>query len=216
MGQSFKLTVQVPRQYESLLKERTGEYNGIPGRAIFDPYEEKRYFLEKRWGEGDNILLAFMMNPNKASHSYSDDTVDHLIRKSKTLNFDGLFVVNVSPVKKGSSKDLRMADFEFDKINWYFIKEAIQLCPLVFIGWGMTGQRGIKKQLKEKPLLAELINNHTLKMCYYDLITSTDKDKNAPRYYVPHPRPIPEQNKYENTGFTPLNPADFNKLFVYK
>ena len=53
---------------------KTGTFGGIPGKAIFNTNGTRRYFLEKRWEDGGNILTAIMTNPSNAAHNQTDDT----------------------------------------------------------------------------------------------------------------------------------------------
>ena len=52
----------------------TGTFGGIPGKAIFNTNGTRRYFLEKRWEDGGNILTAIMTNPSNAADNQTDDT----------------------------------------------------------------------------------------------------------------------------------------------
>lgn len=60
-----------------------GTYEDVLGKAIFNTSSTRRYFLEKRWNQGGNILTAIMMNPSNAAHNQTDDTVGQLIDIAK-------------------------------------------------------------------------------------------------------------------------------------
>ncbi len=156
-----------------------------------------------------------MMNPSKATHDDSDKTVDQLINKAKELNYDALYVVNVLPKICRRSKDLRMGDFNYDEINWFFISNSMLYSQLIFIGWGIIGQTGLKRQLKTNSSIANYFRLSINKICYYELLVSKNKNKYVPKYYVPHPRPIFGITKYEKSKFISFNSEDFSKLFVY-
>lgn len=199
---------QVYEANRDFLISSKGSKNGIKGRSIFSKDRKKRYFLEKRWGSDEkNVLVALMMNPSHADELAGDDTVDQLIRQAKNNDYDALYVLNLSPLKNPQSKNLRMGDFD-DDLNWKFIRAAFsQTDKDIFIGWGMKGQKGLKRQLKRNKETGEiysLLSKAAKRYVSYDIIASTSNSKYNPKYYVPHPRPIPSKNSYLNVPFKKL------------
>ncbi|MFP7442926.1 DUF1643 domain-containing protein [Bacillus infantis] len=198
------------------LSLKTGTYEGILGKAIFNMNGTRRYFLEKRWGDGENILTAVLMNPSNAAHNQTDDTVDQLIDVAKVqLGYDGLHVVNVSSIIDGSSSNVNSDQFAYESINWAFISEAISCGQAIFLGWGMKGQKGIIKQQNSQSEIINVFRNASNKLYAYEVLKSEDKKliKN-PIYYVPHPRPIFEKEKYSEHHIQPITALEFTRIFV--
>ncbi|WP_338542302.1 DUF1643 domain-containing protein [Paenibacillus tundrae] len=198
------------------LKVKEGFYNGISGKAVFSKNNNirKRYFLEKRWGQGTNVLTALMMNPSKAAHDNSDDTVNQLIEVAKNNNCDALYVVNVSSYIEGSSKKMKSDKFIFDNINWSYIEHAISESKIIFIGWGMKGQNGILQQIKKNRNVIRTLNEAKELIYAYEFVQSKNKKYiNKPFYYVPHPRPIWNKEKYRKQSLHKLTLVQFDRLF---
>ncbi|WP_036119313.1 DUF1643 domain-containing protein [Lysinibacillus sphaericus] len=207
--------------YESMKHKLTldegKDDNGIWGRAIFfkNSSINKRYFLEKRWSDGDKILVALMMNPSNATEKTSDATVDQLISQAKLQKYNALFVINLSAKVEGNSSKLRMPDFD-DDLNWSFIEAACNESKGdIFIGWGMKGQKGLKRQLKQNKIKStkyNILSQFKKRYVCYELKASTSKNKYDPKYFVSHPRPRHNKNMYLGQPFKPL--IEFDKVFV--
>jgi hypothetical protein len=198
------------------LSLKTGTYEGILGKAIFNTNGTRRYFLEKRWGNGGNILTAIMMNPSNAAHNQSDDTVDQLMDVANVqLGYDGLHVVNVSSIIDGTSRNVTSDQFAYDSINWTFISEAVSYGQATFLGWGMKGQKGIIKHLDSHSEIINVFRNASGKLYTYEVLKSKDKKFiNNPIYYVPHPRPLTEKEKYREHCIQPITDLEFTQIFV--
>lgn len=201
---------------ELIVKKGKDITNSIVGKSIFSKKRKvkKRYFLEKRWSDGNKILTAIMMNPSRANEVSGDETVNQIINQAKKFGYDALYVVNLSPFIEGSSSKLKMAAFNYDELNWEFIIAAIQGADKVFLGWGMKGQKGLKKQLKVNSSLYNELKNYGEKYVCYELILSTSKNKYDPKYYVPHPRPWKNKKIYLNKKFIDL--IELEAIFSYK
>ncbi|RAI84433.1 uncharacterized protein DUF1643 [Paenibacillus pabuli] len=194
---------------------KSGSINGTSGVAVFNTSCTNRYFLEKRWEQGENILTAIMMNPSKASHNETDDTVDQLISVAETQNCHALFVVNVSSHIQGTSSKTKVSHFDYEAINWLFVSNAILEAKMVFLGWGMKGQKGINKQQKLYPAIVNTFKTSIDKLYSYEVLKSEDKKFiENPIFYVPHPRPQGQKDKYANISIQNISSDEFNCLFV--
>lgn len=195
----------------------TGVHNGIEGRAVFnkDISARKRYFLEKRWREGENILTAIMMNPSNAAHDNTDDTVDQLIEVAQNYNYDALYVVNVSSFIGGSSSKLNSDKFVFDKINWRFIQQAMKESNMIFVGWGMKGQKAIFQHQKVNGIVLKTFMMKKHSIYTYEFMNSKNKIySKKPFYYVTHPRPLRNKEKYRQQKLYKLTQVQLNKLLT--
>lgn len=192
-----------------------GDCKGIKGIVVFDDDKQNRYFLEKRWVKEGSVLTAFMMNPSKAAHNKSDPTVDHLINVAKKKGCNALHVVNVSSIIDGKSKNLNKSQFQYNKVNWEFISDAMRRSTYVFLGWGVKGQLGISDQLKKKPSIKQIFETEKEKLYVYEVLRSKDqKYKHFNLYYAPHPRPQTEIKKYIERPIVRINNFDFEKIFI--
>lgn len=172
--------------------------------------------LEKRWEDGGNILTAIMTNPSNAAHNQTDDTVDQLMDVAKVqLGYDGLHVVNVSSIIDGSSSNVTSDQFAYESINWAFISEAISYGQAIFLGWGMKGQKGIIKQQNSHSEIINVFRNASGKLYAYEVLKSKDKKFiTNPLYYVPHPRPLTEKEKYREHCIQTITDLEFTQIFV--
>lgn len=120
------------------------------GQAIFDNdiNPQKRYFLEKRWSEGDNVLSVIMTNPSKADSMKSDDTVNFLIDYAKHHSFDALYVVNIIPFfstnvekLKKQYDNLSLSNSAVEVANIESLKYVLKNSNCIIIAWGEFGQK---------------------------------------------------------------------------
>jgi hypothetical protein len=197
------------------LSFQTGTYASISGKAVFNTSGTRRYFLEKRWAQEGNILTAIMMNPSNAAHNQTDKTVDQLIDVAKAQRCHALYVVNVSSFIDGTSSNLNNTQFACEAINWSFVTGAITEAKVVFLGWGMKGQKGMHKQQNSNSTLINAFKNALRKTYCYEVLKSMDrKYVNNPIFYVPHPRPLQRKEKYRNVPIRKIRKHEFTQLFI--
>lgn len=192
-----------------------GTYANILGAAVFNTNGTRRYFLEKRWAQGGNVLTAIMMNPSNAAHNQTDDTVDQLIDVAKIQGCHALYVVNVSSIIDGTSSNIKNSQFSFEAINWTFVSKAMTEADVVFLGWGMKGQLGIHEQQKSNSNLVNAFKNISSKLYCYEVVKSDDqKFAKKPVYYAPHPRKRFEEEKYRDVPIRQITDLEFVQLFI--
>ncbi|WP_180954699.1 DUF1643 domain-containing protein [Bacillus sp. V5-8f] len=192
----------------------SGTYADIEGKAIFNTYRTRRYFLEKRWAEEGTVLTAIMMNPSSASHDETDDSVDQLIDLAKNQGCYALHVVNISSIIDGTSNNLNNAHFAYEMINWNFISTAMTEANVIFLGWGMKGQLGMLGHQSYNSNLVNAFQNVSSKIYCYDVLKSTNKKFiKRPVYYVPHPRPQTDKEKYRDVPIRQITDLEFIQLF---
>lgn len=137
------------------------------GQAIFDDCETpiKRYFLEKRWGNGDKVFGAIMMNPSRATSIKSDKTVNAIVDYAKTRGFDAIYIVNIIPYIDSNSDNLKLMQYNeiksmveeltAKKSIIYTLKNSSEL----LLGWGKIGHDFFKVLLEDKKIRQEFKNN---------------------------------------------------------
>lgn len=191
------------------LRVEFGAYNSIAGVAVFNKEHTERYILEKRWAKGDKIFLAFLMNPSKASFDTSDRTVTLMIELAKKHQCDALYVVNISSVIDDDAEKLATAGFHLNKTNLLFIQEAFKHAHILFLGWGLNGQKIMKQNLAELPDFRSLLEEAQSKLYAYEVIESP-KEKEV---YIPLPRNKNNFKKYVEHTAVKITKEQFNELF---
>ncbi|WP_339316135.1 DUF1643 domain-containing protein [Paenibacillus sp. FSL R10-2734] len=195
------------------LSFQIGTFAGITGKAVFDINGTRRYFLEKRWAQGGDILTAVMMNPSNAAHNQTDETVEQLIDVAKVQCCNALYVVNISSFIDGSSSNLNNAKFTYEDINWAFVSGAISEANIVFLGWGMKGQLGMLKQQKSNSNVVNAFKERRI-FCYEVLKSNDKRYAKRPVYYVPHPRPLYDKKKYSYVPIREINEHEVKQIFI--
>lgn len=191
------------------LQVEFGAYNSVAGVAVFNKEHTERYILEKRWAKGDKIFLAFLMNPSKASFDTSDKTVTQMIELAKKHQCDALHVINISSFIDDDSTKLVTNGFHITETNRLFIKEAFETAHMVFVGWGLDGQKIMNKNLAEQSDIRYLFEQVADKLYAYGVVEDT-KEK---MLYVPLPRNKNNFKKYADSLAIPLSKEQFNELF---
>ncbi|MBQ0141079.1 MAG: DUF1643 domain-containing protein [Kurthia sp.] len=191
------------------LQVEFGAYNSVAGVAVFNKEHTERYILEKRWARGDKIFLAFLMNPSKASFDATDRTVTQMIELAKKHACDALYVINISSVIDADSAKLVTTGHHFSPENWRFIKEALQHAEIVFIGWGMDGQKLINQKLAEQSDIRYLFQQVQEKLHAYTVLEDTKEQLT----YVPLPRNKNNYKKYADATAQKITEEQFEQLF---
>jgi hypothetical protein len=142
----------------------------------------KRYFLSRTWDNSLPTITTFMMNPSSADELTGDNTVNFMIKYAKHNGYGTLFVVNTSPLIKGSNTN--DGDFQLDDEGFTFIEHALTHSESVVLGWGENGQKfGIPKIIDDFPLIELLqTNQHKLRVFGYG-------KENTNQIYPKHPHP---------------------------
>ncbi len=192
IAKQFQLTVQ------------NGTFEEVAGRAVFNEAGDKRYFLEKRWQEGDRILTIFMQNPNEASHETTDSTVETLKKMAMEADYDGMRIINIS------AKIKKATDLEQEGVNEEFIYGALEQAEDVFLAWGLNGQKMLKKYPRHQEKLQYLLLPKKDQLFSLEISRSMKENNHGKAVYFP---PIPAANK-ELEGMLPLDSFNFELLFL--
>lgn len=141
------------------------EYEIGIGQSVYDNAQKptKRYFLEKRWSDGENILGAILMNPSKATSVKGDNTINALIDYAKKYNYDALYVVNIIPLIKSKSDELDdLLDEELESmVREYkqkkFIKLLLTNSKRILLGWGEKGRKYFSVLIQDSKIKNDFI-----------------------------------------------------------
>lgn len=118
---------------------------GKLGTATFSDDETLRYTLVREWDADLPRLMAMLLNPSKADHDRSDNTVTRVIDFAKAWGFGSLVVTNMWPIRETKSKLAKewakVAIFDHARrlemeINWTHVDLAAEDCSAILVGWG--------------------------------------------------------------------------------
>ncbi|MCM8542390.1 MAG: DUF1643 domain-containing protein [Lentisphaeraceae bacterium] len=125
------------------------EFN-VEGAVFKDAHitrcEKFRYWLTRKWNNGDNYICWIMLNPSTADASNDDPTIRRCISFSKLWGFDGLYVVNLFSFRATDPKELKKAGGPVGEHNNEYIKFISSICSRVVCAWGNHGK--LKDQYK--------------------------------------------------------------------
>lgn len=126
-------------------KIRQGPVSGetdVFGRAVFSECERFRFQLQRSWvrpGIVPRVATWVMLNPSTATESKNDPTITRCIGFSRDWGFDGLFIVNLWPLRSTDPRALKTYDGDADEHADFWIADALELSQLVVCAWGNHG-----------------------------------------------------------------------------
>ncbi len=108
-----------------------------------NPYKKGfRFTLEIEWDESKQKFIIIMMNPSRADHQYSDETVNRVIgfaKENTTLvGYGGVIAMNICPVyATNPDKLLEIKEYHFDE-NRKYIGSCLANNPnsIIILGYG--------------------------------------------------------------------------------
>ncbi|MDZ4619394.1 DUF1643 domain-containing protein [Bacillus cereus] len=117
--------------------EQEFEEEWIFSRAEFNKDKTKRYNLIREWDSKKKRAAVILLNPSKANHLKSDNTVNNCMNTIIDLKVYGsVEIVNLFPIMKTKSNGLLKKDKEFDEVNFSYIQQAVKKADLIILGWG--------------------------------------------------------------------------------
>lgn len=187
------------------------------GSAVFHPeYQNelkidvnRRYFLRRIWDPNLPVMTVFMMNPSSANELVGDATVDFVMNYAQKHKFGALYVVNTSPVIKGSKTIID--DYPNDPDNWFYIQYAINNARLVVLGWGEKGRDYGVPQLRSNYEFKKLLESNLKKLHVFDY------GENTRRAYPKHPHPQVEGQRFNlDHPLIAVTPEMLEKFLIEK
>ncbi|MCS5705927.1 DUF1643 domain-containing protein [Synechococcus sp. FGCU-3] len=109
------------------------------GAAAFSPCGNYRWWLERRWGQGDGRLLFIGLNPSRAGADQDDPTLRRLMGFARGWDYEALEVVNLFARITSSPSVLKRPDQPVGAENDRWIEERLGACDAVWLGWGNGG-----------------------------------------------------------------------------
>lgn len=98
-----------------------------------------RYFYKKSWRDGDNIIIAILLNPSKATLTRNDKTVD-ILTEFFLNKYGGIIILNLFSLMCSKPTGLANKVEEYEKKNRELVIKVLNenLDKDFFIGWGMS------------------------------------------------------------------------------
>ena len=102
--------------------------------AAFSECRKYRYALWRIWDENLPLVMFIGLNPSKADESKVDNTIESVIRISKSNGFGGFYMMNCFPYVSTNPDDLK--DFGNTAFNDNWLYKVSRLCSEVVFAWG--------------------------------------------------------------------------------
>ena len=139
-----------------------------PNYILPEKYCSYRFALGKT---GENPLVVICMNPSAAKETFSDKTINRIIKISEELEMDGWIVFNLYP-ERATNADL-MEEFNEDLANKNIeiISEFLTKNKIREV-WGAWGNdNGIKALIKGKQMLTSMLLRQNIRVFYFGTLT---------------------------------------------
>lgn len=115
-----------------------------------------RYKLGRRWSEGSDALVTFvMLNPSTADAELDDPTIRRCIGFAKGWGYGGLLVVNLYAYRATQPVDLWRAADPVGPQNDGYLREALEVAGIrqepVIAAWGANARPDRVRQVLAMP-----------------------------------------------------------------
>ena len=101
-----------------------------------------RYRLDRRWHEGGQGTVAFvMLNPSTADAAKDDSTITRCIQYARGWGYESLLVLNLFAYRTTYPKELWLQEDPVGPQNEEAFRTALPGCRLVVCAWGDHGKR---------------------------------------------------------------------------
>lgn len=109
------------------------------GDAIFSECRQYRYSLFRTWAMGAPVITWIMLNPSTADERENDPTIERVCRRSKSLGFGGVNIVNLFAFRSPYPWVLKELDDPVGVANDTAIMVAARTAAKVVVAWGTDG-----------------------------------------------------------------------------
>lgn len=146
----------------------------IEKSAIFNDARTHRFTLFRNWNSeksyyrcGENYCAFIGLNPSTADEDKSDPTVTRCIQAAYNWGFDGMYMLNLFPLRATNPKD--MMSYQGDHLlqdNDDYICRVVDSCYFTVACWGNHGQylgrsEHVRRTLRLDELLCLGVNDKT-------------------------------------------------------
>ena len=117
---------------------RVHETDQCWSEALYSPCETYRYGLQRRWGDGDQILFV-MLNPSTATELRNDPTIERCERRARAMGVAGLRIANLFAFRATDPRDLRKAKLPIGTATDSILIQWHAQVMMTVAGWGVHG-----------------------------------------------------------------------------
>lgn len=110
--------------------------------ATFDPSEQYRYCLWRRWDASAQTVTFVMLNPSTADGERDDPTIRRCIGFAQTWGYGTLYVVNLFAYRATHPRDLFRAADPVGPDNDRHLRATVQHTDRLIVAWGNRGTWG--------------------------------------------------------------------------
>ncbi len=141
-----------------------GRPGDVRGEAEISPCGRYRFFLSRRWDDGDGIVNFVMLNPSKATATDPDPTLTRCMGFARSWGYRDLVVTNLFALRATDPEDLKGRDPAevIGPENDHRILQWAQLAQLVVLAWGNHGLLYGRSERVRKLLAMGRVKPHAL------------------------------------------------------
>ena len=133
----MKLTARF--EEDLVLATRQNNVEGIEYGAVFDASGRYRYSLWRAWSAYHPRIVFVLLNPSTADEHRNDPTIRRCIGFARAWKFGSVEVVNLFAYRATDARELFKIDDPVGVENDLFLKQAVERCSTVVVGWGSRG-----------------------------------------------------------------------------
>lgn len=111
--------------------------------AIVSDCGRYRYRLWRRWGDGGQGSLVFiMLNPSTADGEQDDPTIRKCVGFAKRAGYRGIEIINLFAYRATKPADLKASGYQIGPQNDTHIKAVLSIYQDVVVAWGTNADCG--------------------------------------------------------------------------
>jgi hypothetical protein len=107
--------------------------------AEFDPTEQYRYWLGRRWQSTLPQLTIIMLNPSQANATVDDPTIRRCINLAHGWQFGAIIVVNLFAYRTAHPLELKQVTDPIGEGNDAALRKAASEGDKILLAWGNGG-----------------------------------------------------------------------------
>jgi hypothetical protein len=116
-----------------------GNKDNIERSAVIDETGTYRYWLERLFPSGQQLVTFVLLNPSRADATRDDTTVTRCMGMAQLWGYQRLVIVNLFAFRTTYPSELLKAEAPIGPENGAFLLKAAQESDKVVLGWGMHG-----------------------------------------------------------------------------
>ena len=121
------------------LHHRQNYVDNLESGAVFDASGRYRYSLWREWSAYHPRIVFILLNPSTANEERNDPTIRRCIGFARAWKFGSVEVVNLFAHRATDARELLKIDDPVGVENDLFLKQAVERCSTVVVGWGSKG-----------------------------------------------------------------------------